>query len=80
MRKGSSRVGGGALPLEDLPTTLVELRPARLSATALAERLRRGDPPVLAHIQEDRVLLDLRTLGEDETGLLVEAIAGSTER
>jgi L-seryl-tRNA(Ser) seleniumtransferase len=74
VRKGSSRAGGGALPLEDLPTTLVELRPARLSATALAERLRRGDPPVLAQIQEDRVLLDLRTLGEDEAGLLVEAI------
>ncbi len=77
VRKGSSRVGGGALPLEELPTTLVELRPARLSATDLAERLRRGDPPVLAHIQEDCVLLDPRTLQVGEAELLVEAVAAA---
>jgi len=79
VRKGCSRVGGGALPLEELPTTLVELRPVRLSAAGLAERLRRGDPPVLAHIQEDCVLLDPRTLGEDEAELLVDAVAAAIE-
>jgi L-seryl-tRNA(Ser) seleniumtransferase len=77
VRKGGSRVGGGALPLEELPTTLVELRPARLSAASLAERLRRGDPPVLVHIQEDCVLLDPRTLQVGEAELLVEAVAAA---
>jgi L-seryl-tRNA(Ser) seleniumtransferase len=85
VRKGISRVGGGALPLEELPTSLVELRPPRaasgdgspLSAAALAERLRQGDPPVIVHVQEDRILLDPRTIGVDETGQLVEAIAAA---
>ncbi len=96
VRQGYSMVGGGALPLEELPTTLVELRPrpctphssgqaegldaeegTRLSAAGLAERLRRGDPPVLAHIQDDCVLLDPRTLGEDEAEPLVNAVAAA---
>jgi L-seryl-tRNA(Ser) seleniumtransferase len=79
VRKGSSRVGGGALPLEELPTTLVELRldGSRLSAAALAERLRRGDPPVLTHIQDDCVMLDPRTLRVDEVEPLVDAVAAA---
>jgi L-seryl-tRNA(Ser) seleniumtransferase len=80
-RKGVSRVGGGALPLEELPTTLVELRlhpeHTRLSVVALAERLRRGDTPVLVHIQEDCVLLDPRTIGDDEVGPLLEAVVAA---
>jgi L-seryl-tRNA(Ser) seleniumtransferase len=79
VRKGSSRVGGGALPLEELSTTLVELclDASRLSAAGLAERLRRGDPPVLTHIQDDCVLLDPRTLRIDEVEPLVDAIAAA---
>ncbi len=74
LRRGSSRVGGGALPMEELPTTLVELRPAGLSTVALADRLRRSDPPVLVRIQEEAVLLDPRTLTEEEIALLVEVV------
>jgi L-seryl-tRNA(Ser) seleniumtransferase len=77
VRKGSSTVGGGALPLDELPTTLVELRPACLSAAGLAERLRRGDPPVLVHIQDECVLLDPRTIRIDERELLVDAVAAA---
>jgi len=77
LRKGCSRVGGGALPLEELPTTLVELCPVRLTAARLAECLRRGDPPVLTHIQENCVLIDPRTLRVDEAETLVEAVAAA---
>jgi len=71
---GRSEVGGGALPLQSLPTRVVALRPARGSATDLEARLRRGSPPVLVRIQEDRVLLDLRTIAESEEPALLHAL------
>ncbi len=70
LREDSSQVGGGALPLQVLPTRVVAIRPLRLSAAALEERLRRSEPPVMARVKEEEVLLDLRTVaGEEEAGL-----------
>ena len=66
---GKSTVGGGSLPGETLPTKLVALpvaHPDRLAAT-----LRASDPPVIARIEEDRLVLDPRTvLAEEEQALL----------
>ncbi len=66
---GRSTVGGGSLPGETLPTRLLALpvdAPDRL-----ASALRTGDPPVVARIEEDRVVLDPRTvLPEEESTLL----------
>jgi L-seryl-tRNA(Ser) seleniumtransferase len=63
---GTSEVGGGALPLQALPTRLLVLAPPHGPA-GLEAALRRGRPAVLARIQENRLLLDLRTVlpGED---------------
>ena len=69
-----SEVGGGALPLQALPTRVLALRPARGSATDLEARLRRGSPPVLVRIQEDRILLDLRTIADSEEPALLQAL------
>ncbi|HHW41228.1 MAG TPA: L-seryl-tRNA(Sec) selenium transferase [Syntrophomonadaceae bacterium] len=74
---GFSRVGGGALPLTELPTSLVVLRPKKATAAALAGRLRKGDPPVLVRVQEDGVLLDPRTIGEGDEEALVDAVAAA---
>jgi L-seryl-tRNA(Ser) seleniumtransferase len=65
---GSSQMGSGSLPEQGLPTRLVALRPTGMSAEELARRLREQTPPVFARIQEDRVLIDPRTLldGEEE--------------
>jgi L-seryl-tRNA(Ser) seleniumtransferase len=67
VRDGFSRVGGGAMPLADLPTRLVAVRDAARSADALARAMRAGDPPVVGRIEDDRFLIDPRTLrpGED---------------
>lgn len=56
---GRSKVGGGSLPEETLPTTLLALpgEPVRLAA-----QLRTGSPAVVARVQDDRVVLDLRTV------------------
>lgn len=66
---GESTVGGGSLPGETLPTKLIALdveAPDRLAAV-----LRAADPPVIARIEEGRLVLDPRTvLPEDDTTLL----------
>jgi L-seryl-tRNA(Ser) seleniumtransferase len=66
---GESTVGGGSLPGETLPTYLLAL-PVRKPDSFLA-RLRQQDPPVIARLQDDRVVLDPRSvLPEQEESLL----------
>ncbi len=74
LQSGFSQVGGGALPLTQLSTTLLVLRPKTMSATAFAAELRRRDPPVFTRLQDAGVLLDPRTLSEEEEEPLVEAV------
>jgi L-seryl-tRNA(Ser) seleniumtransferase len=59
---GESVIGGGAAPSSVLPTRLVALSCAGLSADELAARMRAADPPVIARVEDGRVLLDLRTV------------------
>jgi L-seryl-tRNA(Ser) seleniumtransferase len=68
---GESAVGGGSVPGFGLPTILVALDGP---ASRLATALRRGDPPVIARIENDACCLDPRTVlrGEDET--LIDAV------
>lgn len=70
-----SRAGGGALPLADIPTSVVAVRSAVLSANQLESALRRGEPTIVARIREDRLLLDPRTLSGDETNAVVARLA-----
>jgi L-seryl-tRNA(Ser) seleniumtransferase len=73
--EGSSAVGGGSAPTMHPPTALIALSHASLSASVLDERLRRAEPPVIARILDDRVVLDLRTVAEREEAVLLEALA-----
>jgi L-seryl-tRNA(Ser) seleniumtransferase len=61
----TAKVGGGALPLLELEGPAVALH-GEATPVALAQALRDADPPVIARINEGRVLLDPRTLSEDE--------------
>ena len=61
---GESVIGGGSTPAQSLPTWLIALRPS--DPVACEKRLRRCDPPVIARIEKDRVLLDLRTVEPDD--------------
>jgi L-seryl-tRNA(Ser) seleniumtransferase len=70
VQQEDSAAGGGSLPGQALPTAVVAVVPRLLPAAAAQERLRCGEPPVLARVREDRLLLDPRTLAtEDETEL-----------
>ncbi|HWE15120.1 MAG TPA: L-seryl-tRNA(Sec) selenium transferase [Solirubrobacteraceae bacterium] len=62
----AARVGGGALPLLELPGPAVAVDAGAGGADALAQELRRGDPAVVARIRQGRVLLDPRTLTDEE--------------
>jgi L-seryl-tRNA(Ser) seleniumtransferase len=70
--QATARVGGGALPLLELPGPAVALPGA---PDLLAARLRAADPPVIGRIENDRLLLDPRTLAEDEIDLVASAVA-----
>ncbi len=69
----SAKVGGGALPLLELEGPVVAIDDRR-GADALAASLRAGDPPVIARIREGRVLLDPRTLTDEEADLVATAV------
>jgi L-seryl-tRNA(Ser) seleniumtransferase len=70
-----SRAGGGALPMADIPTTVVTVAPHSMSVVELEERLRLGDPEVVARIKDDRLLLDPRTLSGDDEDIVVARLA-----
>jgi L-seryl-tRNA(Ser) seleniumtransferase len=74
LANGESVAGGGSTPGQSLPTTLVSLDPAHYSAEEMARRLHRNQPPVIARVEHDRLLLDLRTvLNEREEDEIVTA-------
>ena len=73
--EGESAVGGGSAPTTHPPTSLLALTHSSLSAAALDERLRRREPPVVARILGDRVVLDLRTVSDSEESELLDALA-----
>jgi L-seryl-tRNA(Ser) seleniumtransferase len=64
--EGASATGGGSLPVTPLKTYLLAVRSASLSAGALNAQLRRSEPPIIARIEQDEVLFDLRTVFEEE--------------
>ena len=74
---GSSAIGGGSAPGVELSTWLVSIVRDGLTADALEERLRRLTPPVIARIERDRLVLDLRTVFPDEDGPLAALLATS---
>jgi len=71
---GGSAIGGGSAPGVELPTVLVAIAKNGASPDALDAGLRRLDPPVIARIEHDRVLLDLRTVTPDDDETLARLL------
>jgi L-seryl-tRNA(Ser) seleniumtransferase len=70
----TARAGGGALSLLELPGPAVAIDPGPTGANALAAGLRAGDPAVVGRIQDGRLLLDPRTLTDDEAREVARAV------
>ena len=73
IRQGESVMGGGSTPGQSLPSKLLAITHARHSAPALEELLRRNQPPIIARLERDRLLLDLRTVFENQEEEIVTA-------
>ena len=76
--ESTARVGGGALPLLELPGPAVAIDPGPAGADALATRLRTGDPAVVGRIHDGLLLLDPRTLTDDEAREVARAVIAVT--
>jgi L-seryl-tRNA(Ser) seleniumtransferase len=76
---GFSLIGGGSTPDQQLPTALITITTAHLSAAELDDRLRRvvNGIAVIARIEDDQLILDLRTVSVDEESELANALAAA---
>jgi L-seryl-tRNA(Ser) seleniumtransferase len=72
--RATGRVGGGALPLLELEGPAVALTPEAGGVDQLSARLRTGDPPIVARVRDDAVLLDPRTISEVEVDFVVKGV------
>ena len=71
---GESLIGGGSAPNSTLPTHLLAITSENLSADELAARLRGHHPPIVTRVEEGQVLVDLRTVFEQEEPELAQAL------
>ena len=77
--EGESEVGGGSFPGAKLQTWLVALHARHLTPDTLAERLRGGQPPIIARISDDRVVLDPRTVFPHQIEQLARAVRAALD-
>jgi L-seryl-tRNA(Ser) seleniumtransferase len=71
---GNSRIGGGAFPLLEVPSRLLCLMPHELSSHDIEAWLRSCDPPIIVRLEKNNVLLDVRTIQEEEFETVAQAI------
>ena len=76
---GASLAGGGSTPTQSLPSKVIRIASARWSAAKLEQRLRRAPAgiSVIARVEEDRLVLDLRTVFPEQEPLLVKTLAAA---
>ena len=74
VEESESMVGGGSLPGEILASYAVTIQPKRMSCEELRETMRRCDVPIIAHIKNEKVWLDMRTVMESDTEIIKEGL------
>jgi L-seryl-tRNA(Ser) seleniumtransferase len=74
IKEDVSQVGGGALPLQELPTIILSIKSSDCSVNSLEERLRKVDPPIICRISKEELIFDMRTVFDEEVPLLAGGI------
>lgn len=74
LAKGSSLVGGGSCPEYQLPTTLILLESGHISPNAIELRLRSQEPPIILRLEENRAVIDLRTVFPTQEAALIAGL------
>ncbi|OQZ04128.1 MAG: L-seryl-tRNA(Sec) selenium transferase [Candidatus Brocadia sp. UTAMX1] len=72
--EGFSEMGGGSLPGERIPTKLISLHSEKINADKIVAQLRGNTPPIFARIEQERVLLDMRTVYDAEVDTIAIAL------
>jgi L-seryl-tRNA(Ser) seleniumtransferase len=77
--EGASLAGGGSTPSQSLPTKIIRIASARYSATKLEQRLRRAPAgvSVIARVEDERLILDLRTVFPEQEPQLIKTLAAA---
>src|SRR6266852_2843476 len=77
--EGASLIGGGSTPDRELPTHLIKIASARYSAAQLEERLRKAPKgiPVITRVEEERLVIDLRTVFPEQEAALAASLAAA---
>lgn len=70
LTKSSSRVGGGALPLQELSTRCVGIRIKGMSANGIEAIMRKTTPPIIGRIENDLFVMDMRTVQDEEIDII----------
>jgi len=66
--------GGGSLPTEKIPSVLVGIKNKKISASRMEEKLRKIEVPIIVRVDKDEILIDLRTVAENEFGFIVDGL------
>lgn len=74
VEKDYSEVGGGSMPLENLPTFVVSIKHKSISSSDVENRLRRWSTPIIARVVRDRVLIDVRTIEDRDLEIIKDAV------
>ncbi len=76
----TSAVGGGAMPLEQLPTCALAIYPLGMTPTQLLTKLRQSDPPIVARVAREEVIIDVRTIFDWQYEVLIQGIKTAVAR
>jgi L-seryl-tRNA(Ser) seleniumtransferase len=74
LEEGQSVIGGGSAPGVKLPTVLVALVSEEMPAESIEQSLRRNEPAIITRTERERVLVDLRTVAENEEDIILDAL------
>ena len=74
LRDGFAAAGGGSLPTQQIPTVLVVVKNKKMTASKMEEKLRRLEVPLIVRVDKDEILLDLRTVAEDDFAFIIEGL------
>ncbi len=74
LREDYAAAGGGSLPTEKIPSVLVAVKSKNMTAVKMEAKLRKLEVPIIVRVDKDEILIDLRTVAEDEFGFIVEGL------
>lgn len=74
LEEGFSQVGGGSMPLQELPTKLIRIKPLKMSVQQLEGKLRGGDVPLIVRVHKDHIYMDVRTIKLAEFDEIIEIL------